>query len=707
MKTNNGKRMDAETVKVGCFQMLLVLIFCINYIIVSMNHALPAFHNYTPKFYCQPRNTTSRIYGCQIQNNWTIESNSSTELEMNSCSGDYRFAIEPGENSVVTEWILICERKYLTYLASAIYYLGALIGASIAGILADRIGRLPVQAICLYTQGTMAVALYIVQNYPTFLALRGLQGIFVQGLQNSTYILSLELFPSKSRTLVAMIMQIAWAIGLILLAILSYFIPDWRILQLAVSVPTAITVLYIWIIPESPRWLLAKNKLTEADMALERIAKYNGCCMRIRREKVVESEPVAKENPTPVKPERKSRVSSVDLKKPKTLEVTTQDEMVKLLNTPDSNQQKEQSRSSTVIIQAPTKRLSLTNVELRKENVENEIKNPPSCSTNNRRSKRSSQSVYDQKVSSKIDEEIVVLRNPRKLQEANDNEIKMAENFEQESKRIKSKTLQKLFKRSLTRKYSLVMVLQWFSSSIACYLLASLLPNFNVNRHVTFALGGALEIATYTFIYFVLSRYGRRIPLSIYQSTTGVILIILSILIILIDSSLAWKDLVKTIVLLFGRVSVISTIAITYLYAVELFPTVVRGTCLGLCTVFGEIGSLSIPQVLSSGKYVTISIPLAIVGVLSFISGILAIILPETLNKILPDTIEDIEQMFVKRRDQKNDEEIVNEDKNIAKDDLTEREILREKLFSEDWVDAGNGILVNFSENKNADCSRD
>lgn len=82
---------------------------------------------------------------------------------MDSCSGDYRFAIEPGENSVVTEWILICERKYLTYLASAIYYLGALIGASIAGILADRIGRLPVQAICLYTQGTMAVALYIVQ----------------------------------------------------------------------------------------------------------------------------------------------------------------------------------------------------------------------------------------------------------------------------------------------------------------------------------------------------------------------------------------------------------------------------------------------------------------------------------------------------------------------------------------------------------------
>ena len=70
--------------------------------------------------------------------------------------------------------------------------------------------------------------------------------MFVQGLQNSTYILSLELFPAKARTFVALVMQIAWAIGLILLAALSYVIPDWRILQLAVSVPTAITVLYIW-----------------------------------------------------------------------------------------------------------------------------------------------------------------------------------------------------------------------------------------------------------------------------------------------------------------------------------------------------------------------------------------------------------------------------------------------------------------------------
>lgn len=79
------------------------------------------------------------------------------------CLGDYQFATEFGENSVVTEWGLICEKRYLTLLGPTVYYVGVLMGAWIAGLLADRIGRLPVQAICLYTQGTMAVALYVVQ----------------------------------------------------------------------------------------------------------------------------------------------------------------------------------------------------------------------------------------------------------------------------------------------------------------------------------------------------------------------------------------------------------------------------------------------------------------------------------------------------------------------------------------------------------------
>ena len=98
------------------------------------------------------------------------------------------------------------------------------------------------------------------------------------------------------------------------------------------------------------------------------------------------------------------------------------------------------------------------------------------------------------------------------------------------------------------------------------------------------------------------------------------------------------------------------------------------------------------------GDYFPVTIPLIIIGMLCLGSGALALILPETLNQVLPDTTEDSELLIVKRREK--NEKLNNE--NVV-EDTSEREILRAKLFSEDWVDAGNGILVNFTENKNSE----
>lgn len=48
-----AREMSIEEVKVGCFQMILILLLGINYAIVAMSHALPEIHNYTPtKFHC-------------------------------------------------------------------------------------------------------------------------------------------------------------------------------------------------------------------------------------------------------------------------------------------------------------------------------------------------------------------------------------------------------------------------------------------------------------------------------------------------------------------------------------------------------------------------------------------------------------------------------------------------------------------------------
>ncbi|XP_067214835.1 organic cation transporter protein-like [Linepithema humile] len=694
--------MNAEEVKVGCFQIVLVLLLGINYVIVSMSHALPVFYNYTPKFYCQAKNSTNKRYGCHGAVNSSIDANLTSAAPeapvFASCSGEYRFMTDFAENSVVTEWGLVCEKHYLSLLGPTVYYIGVLLGAWVLGFLSDRIGRLPVQAICLYAQGTMAVALYIVQSYPVFLALRGLQGVFIQGLQNSTYILSLELFPARSRTLVALIMQIFWSIGLILLAALSYVIPDWRILQLAVSVPTAATVLYIWIIPESPRWLLAMGKLTEADMAFERIAKYNECCIRLRTENVPIHEACVKSNTTPIKPKRKSRVTSLDLKKART-EKDQREEAANLLNESKPIEQKVTKEAAKANSANPENRFS--NVPLRRKTPsyteDCDKKNLPSSSNCDRESRTVPQSGCDQRISLKAAEEVVLRRT--KKEKTSENEENVRNNVEKETSNKIDSVLKNTSESSTLKKYGSIMICQWLTSAMAYSILDDLAPIFPINRHVTFALGGAFEIAAYTFTYFVLSRYGRRLPMCIYQSFNGIICILIAVFLILTTTA-PWIDYAKTIILLFGRVTVASTISIAYLYTAETFPTVVRGSCLGLCVVFAKIGSLSMPYLILSGQHMPLPISLLAVGIMCLISSALALILSETLRKILPDRAADVENVIDESNRKSDDIDIKND---TRENDLTQRQILREKLFSEDWVDAGNGILVNFVENKSTE----
>lgn len=93
-------------------------------------------------------------------------------------------------------------------------------------------------------------------------------------------------------------------------------------------------------------------------------------------------------------------------------------------------------------------------------------------------------------------------------------------------------------------------------------------------------------------------------------------------------------------------------------------------------------------------------LPILAVGIMCLISSALALTLPETWSKILPDRVVDVENVIDDSNRKSDDIDIKNDTRG---NDLTQRQILREKLFSEDWVDAGNGILVNFMENKNTE----
>lgn len=79
----------------------------------------------------------------------------------------------------------------------------------------------------------------------------------------------------KWRTPIGILYQIPFNLGHLLLAPIGYYLRDWKYQQLTISLPSIILLSYYFILPESPRWLLAINKTDRAIDVLETIAKKN------------------------------------------------------------------------------------------------------------------------------------------------------------------------------------------------------------------------------------------------------------------------------------------------------------------------------------------------------------------------------------------------------------------------------------------------
>ncbi|XP_046553873.1 organic cation transporter protein-like [Haliotis rubra] len=69
--------------------------------------------------------------------------------------------------------------------------------------------------------------------------------------------------------------QVFFGVGTTTLSVVAYFISDWYTLELAMAVPVAIFLIYWWVIPESPRWLMNKFRDEEAEVIIRRAADVN------------------------------------------------------------------------------------------------------------------------------------------------------------------------------------------------------------------------------------------------------------------------------------------------------------------------------------------------------------------------------------------------------------------------------------------------
>lgn len=178
-------------------------------------------------------------------------------------------------STFVTEEDLVCHKKsYVTHTVMS-FMAGFMVGAFVAGVVADTLGRKKGLLMSLALHIVPNIAVSFVGDLLTFMCLRFLSGASVGGLLAVTFTMIMELVGPSYRMITGIAIELFWAFGAIVLALLAYLIRDWRYLNLAVSVPALLFIPYICIIPESSRWLLSRGREQEAEDILRHAAKVN------------------------------------------------------------------------------------------------------------------------------------------------------------------------------------------------------------------------------------------------------------------------------------------------------------------------------------------------------------------------------------------------------------------------------------------------
>ncbi|CAE1267511.1 SLC22A4_5 [Acanthosepion pharaonis] len=179
-------------------------------------------------------------------------------------------------------------------------------------------------------------------------------------------------------------------------------------------------------------------------------------------------------------------------------------------------------------------------------------------------------------------------------------------------------------------KISLNVWWSWFINGMLYYGLSMNSVEMDGNPYLNFCLSALVEIPAYLLCIFLLSLVGRLKPLFCFMVFGGLMCMIASVM----PAYLNWFKLMLATV---GKFGATAAFGIVYIMSAEIFPTVVRNLGVGVSTLAAGLGGAIAPFVLEfPGPW-----SLLVLGLVSIVTGILVLFLPETKDMPLPQTIED------------------------------------------------------------------
>jgi putative MFS transporter len=168
----------------------------------------------------------------------------------------------------------------LSWIAS-IGFVGMAVGASLGGLLADRIGRRQVFAVTLLVYGLATGAAALSWSVGALLVFRFLIGLGLGAELPVASTLVSEFAPARIRGRVVVVLEAFWAVGWLLAALIGYFVvplsdDGWRWAFAVGAVPAVYAVVVRFGLPESVRFLESRGRHEEAESVVRRFEDSAG-----------------------------------------------------------------------------------------------------------------------------------------------------------------------------------------------------------------------------------------------------------------------------------------------------------------------------------------------------------------------------------------------------------------------------------------------
>nr|XP_046266365.1 solute carrier family 22 member 6 isoform X2 [Scatophagus argus] len=223
----------------------------------------------TPQWHLLDKNRTSSSEG-------QGDTDDGLDVDLQECGDGWFYNMTERSSTIISEWDLVCDLRSWKQMGQTIYMGGVLVGALVFGGLSDRYGRRILLLISHLLMGVSGTCAAFSSSFPLFCLFRFGCGMALSGLALNTFSLIVEWIPTRVRTVVGTITGYSYTVGQLLLAVIAYFIRDWRWLTLAVSLPFYVFFLYSWWFHESARWLVLSTQSEQAIKNLKSVAKFNG-----------------------------------------------------------------------------------------------------------------------------------------------------------------------------------------------------------------------------------------------------------------------------------------------------------------------------------------------------------------------------------------------------------------------------------------------